>query len=315
MVKNFNLSYPVQTVSFDGVEVTALSDDDIIRKMGYLQDAGISLAMLFGYHLEEKSAFDMDLESKRIGELFRKNGFRITQHHSVVPSFSAGDTPQSKTIDRIKRCIDFTANLGAENIVFHAGRVFGHYSTGEEYNQEFLKEAGRIGIRNLLELCAENIRAAGDYAAGCNVKIALENVERSEPFCDPVYLPELIALVDHPAVGFCLDSGHAHCAGNDPVQWIKTMNRKVFTTHLHDNRGADERIKPGDTSLLSTSGIDEHLTPGLGTIDWRKVIKALREYTALQDLTFETNGWPLADPAEGFKMAIKFWRLLEEKSL
>ena len=59
-------------------------------------------------------------------------------------------------------------------------------------------------------------------------------------------------------------------------------------------------------------GIDEHLTPGLGTIDWRGVVTSLRRNTRLNDLTFETGGWPVKDRAEGYRMAIAFWRMVED---
>ena len=163
----------------------------------------------------------------------------------------------------------------------------------------------------MLEINAENLRAAGEYAEKCGVRIALENIDRSEPLCDPVFLPRLVDMIGLDNVGYCLDAGHAHCSGNSITEWIERMKLKIFTTHLHDNRGPGETIRD-KAAFIWPHGIDEHLTPGLGTIDWRGVVTSLRRNTRLNDLTFETGGWPVKDRAEGYRMAIAFWRMVED---
>ena len=59
-------------------------------------------------------------------------------------------------------------------------------------------------------------------------------------------------------------------------------------------------------------GVDEHLSPGFGTIDWRAVVSALRNASQLEEVTFETGGWPVADRAEGYRLAIAYWRAVED---
>ncbi|MFQ9799533.1 MAG: hypothetical protein ACLR23_12090 [Clostridia bacterium] len=46
------------------------------------------------------------------------------------------------------------------------------------------------------------------------MKIALENLDRFEPMGSAELLPRLVKEAQSPAVGFCLDSGHAHCCGH-----------------------------------------------------------------------------------------------------
>ncbi|MEI3005116.1 MAG: sugar phosphate isomerase/epimerase family protein [Victivallales bacterium] len=311
MKRHFNLAYPVLTVRWDGRFICAVDEEELEQSLDILQSVSIEKVMLAGYHLEEKSAFDMNKESKRIGQVLRERGMRPTQHHSVCPTFALSGTSQKFVVEHLCRCIEFTANLGAENMVIHAGRAFGHYDSVKAFCGLYLAEVERIGIDAMLEINAENLRAAGEYAEKCGVRIALENIDRMEPLCDPVCLPKLVDMIGLDNVGYCLDTGHAHCCGSRITAWIERMKHKIFTTHLHDNRGAGETVHDR-SPFLCAGGIDEHLTPGLGTIDWRGVVSSLRRNTRLNDLTFETGGWPVKDRAEGYRMAIAFWRMVED---
>ena len=146
MKRNFNLAYPVRTVRWDGKFIWAVDEEELEESLDILQSVSIEKVMLAGYHLEEKSAFDMDAESKRIGDILRKRGMVPTQHHGVCPTFALSGTSQKFVVEHLCRCIEFTANLGAENMVIHAGRAFGHYDSVKTFCGLYLAELERIGI-------------------------------------------------------------------------------------------------------------------------------------------------------------------------
>jgi len=77
------------------------------------------------------------------------------------------------------------------------------------------------------------------------------------------YPPCLIArlLTLFPALGACLDTGHAHLAGQ-AVELMRQLAARAFVVHLHDNAARDLK--------------DEHLVPGQGTIPWKELTEALR---------------------------------------
>lgn len=52
---------------------------------------------------------------------------------------------------------------------------------------------------------------------------------------------------------------------------IQKLNEKIFHIHAHDNLGAPKE------NLPVFNRPDPHLAPGNGKIDWKKVIKALRQ--------------------------------------
>jgi len=178
---------------------------------------------------------------------------------------------------------------------------------GVEDNQMFADQVAKYGEEAVYQTIAQNLRVAGDAAQKMGVKIALENGDKFHVLMNSESLPKLVNLTNHPAIGYCLDSGHAHCGGLTAVtDWVHIMGDKLFTTHFHDNRGP--RFAPTD-GFVSAAGIDEHMPVGFGTIPWMDVIQALWEIGYDRTVNFETDGWPCEN---GIGYAIQYWRMMEK---
>lgn len=310
MTANYRLSYQVGTVSWNGTVITRLRDEDYLPTMKILKSLGVDEVMLSGYVDIEPADFDMSEETKRVGDLLRGLGMKAAQHHGLSPMFSPVGTSQKDVVEILKRQVKYTADLNADVLVLHSGRVHAHFKTMQEYVSVFEEQEKTHGLEAVIKTCAENMKAAGDYAEELGVKIALENVDRFEPLGNIEHLPMLIGQTNSPAVGYCLDSGHAHCCGTDIIKWIDVMGDKLFTTHFHDNRGA--RLDAiTDKRWISPHGIDEHLPPGFGTIPWFDVIAALKKIKYNRTVNFESVGWGGMDIKEGFQSAINYWRACE----
>jgi sugar phosphate isomerase/epimerase len=97
-------------------------------------------------------------------------------------------------------------------------------------------------IRSLQEVC--------DIAAPLGVRVAAEIIPNR--LSDPAALVSMLERdIDARNAGICIDFGHAHVMG-DVADAIEIASEHVIATHVHDNHGRE----------------DEHLVPGLGTIDW-----------------------------------------------
>ena len=298
---HYKLSYPLSTVTWDGKKISNIPISKIEKQLDILQSCGISEVMLAGYHDEEPATFDMMGESRKIGDLLRARGMKGAQHHGFASSFAPPGTSQEDVVRRLKRYVDYTANLNADMIVYHTGKPVGPNTT-PELVAEFRKQTAEHGFDAVMRTVADNTRAAGEYAKEKGIRIALENIDLDEPLCDPVHLPELLRMIAHPNVGFCLDTGHAWCSGSSIEKWIHDLGDLLFTTHVHDNHGVPRSGMRGD----------EHLPPGFGTISWRDVILLLEEAGYRNTLNFESSQWPLPDPAEGYRCAIHYWRICEQ---
>lgn len=310
MKEMFKLSYQMPTVTWDGKVIRKLPDAEISGWLDLMRRCGVDEVMISGYHLEEDSDFDVDRETRRLGAELASRGMRAAQHHGLSATYAPLGTSQREAVEHICRGVDFTANLGAKALVLHSGRITGRFVGTGTFIDLFNQECASHGRKRVLEQCAENLRAAGDYAAKQGVLIAMENLDRFEPLGNPEELPQLIALADSPAVGYCLDSGHAHCAGSDILKWIEVMGDKLFTTHFHDNHGPSAAVL-NSTGLVAPHGIDEHLPPGFGTISWIDVIVALVKAGYSRTVNFESGAWPEMEPEAGLKAAIGYWRVSE----
>lgn len=133
------------------------------------------------------------------------------------------------------RCIDACAAVNVPIAVVHPNIGFDRH------------EPTAIG------LC--RYRRMADYAESKNVKLAIENVEGDE------YLDALMQdLQGHPAVGFCLDSGHELCY-NRGRDLLADYGDRLIYTHINSNLGITDPCG-------KISGLDDaHLLPFDGKVD------------------------------------------------
>ena len=300
----------LNTVNWDGKVISQDDDSKIVASLDMLKSIGISEVMLSGYQLEEPADFDMNEGAKHIGTMLTSRGMKASQHHGLAATFAPVGKSQSEVKDKLKRVVEITAQLQADCLVLHAGRIAGKHESAEDFCALYQEQVRKHGINTLIDLSAENIRYAGEIAAKYDLKIALENLGKFEPLSNIELLPKLINTINLDNVGYCLDSGHAFACGVDPVEWIEVMDSKLFTTHFHDNHGCPEWVKNTD-GFIRPTGIDEHLPPGFGTISWIDVVNALRKISYQYTLTFESGAWPMEDEKEGYLHAIRFWRTVE----
>lgn len=308
MTANYRLSYQVGTVSWNGTVITRLPEEDYLPVLKILKSLGIDEVMISGYGDHEPSAFDMMEETKHVGDILRSMGMKAAQHHGLCSMYAPIGTSQEPAIRMLKRQVDYAVNLNADVAMFHSGWCT-EWKKSSNIKQ-FEDSVEKHGLDALIDVCAGNLRVAGEYAQERGIKIALENCDRFEPMANIEILPRLLEKTDSPAVGFCLDSGHAHCCCGNILKWIEVIGDKLFTTHFHDNRGM--RLDAlTDKKWISPHGIDEHLPPGFGTIPWLDVIAALRRIGYKRTINFESTGWGGMDSREGFQAAINYWRTCE----
>ena len=117
-------------------------------------------------------------------------------------------------------------------------------------------EPNEIGLKRFQEIA--------DYAQELGIKIAFENTKIKG------YQEYILKNIKNDNVGICLDSGHLHAHFKDEFDWELFKNR-IFAIHLHDNDATD----------------DQHLIPFDGNIEWKEVIKKLKEANYNGPVTLE----------------------------
>jgi sugar phosphate isomerase/epimerase len=133
-----------------------------------------------------------------------------------------------------------------------------------------------VGWEPFVERNAETIRRLAREAAKSGISIVLENVWHSVHAQSVTGFMDIIDAVGEPNVGICLDSGHTHLAGLSVGDEVRAAGALLRDTHFHDNVG------PANGTLF-----DQHIPPGLGTIDWQDVCRAFDEIAFPGPVVFE----------------------------
>jgi sugar phosphate isomerase/epimerase len=175
--------------------------------------------------------------------------------------------------DVLDASLRFAKGIGAELVVCHAGQRVG-------------ARDARHSMRDQLSAERSALREAGDLAEELGVGIAVENYYPEKPILRgavydysvwPSQLAEQISAVDHPAVGICLDVGHAALAagffGFDFVEECGAIAPFVRHVHLHDNLQRTNLTGEPQFSEHTVYGLgDLHLPPGRGTIPLEELL-------------------------------------------
>ncbi|MCG2770282.1 MAG: sugar phosphate isomerase/epimerase [Anaerolineae bacterium] len=142
----------------------------------------------------------------------------------------------AKTVKGMERAIRAATELGAEAVVFHAYAL-----------QDPLFQRVRTIETHLEELIL--------LAEALNVQFAVENLP-NEGCVGALYA---IMAVMGDRLKFCWDSGHANLPGSGGLSLLDCLRDSLCMVHLSDNDGQT----------------DQHLIPGMGSMDFDKIMKKL----------------------------------------
>jgi sugar phosphate isomerase/epimerase len=179
----------------------------------------------------------------------------MDQAHAYLPANIAHPDSFRREADiaLVERHITCCAAMGIRYVVMHPG-------VGDGYTDP-------IGLREVRELNLEGFARLADHAGALGITIAIENMMddrrrgRRNFGARPGELLDLLAKLDHAALGICFDTSHSHVQRLDSAEAILQLGGHICCTHMSDNDGSG----------------DQHLTPGKGGIDWPAVVQALRE--------------------------------------
>lgn len=214
-----------------------------------------------------------ELRLQIVQELLLETGLAYTVHAPLETNLM-DLTRHDLQRDVLAASLRFAGGIGAAVLVCHAGQ--------------------RSGLRDALysfkdQLAAERsaLREAGDLAGELGVSIAVENYYPELPIVRgavydysvwPSGLAEQISAVDHPAVGICLDVGHAALAadvfGFGYIEECGAIAPLVRHIHLHDNLMKTNLTGEPPVSEHNVYGLgDLHLPPGRGNIPLEELFR------------------------------------------
>jgi sugar phosphate isomerase/epimerase len=152
-------------------------------------------------------------------------------------------------VDEIKRALEIADVIPFRYLIQHIGVA------GQEYDPRRADSA----FSSLEEIKV--------FAGQRGVEVLLENIPNGMTTAERLngFLAET-----HLNLNYCFDIGHAHISGKMESEF-NLMKERIRSTHLHDNDGRQ----------------DQHLFPGLGTIDWSKAMQLLASHPEQYPLLLE----------------------------
>ena len=285
------------------------AESDIIEEhLQMLVDRGIDTVGTDGINWMERDYPEKIIYQFR--KLLDRYNMKVSSVHFAGPSFEVIGKSQNKVIDNLINAIEHFKSWQPSAMVVHWGwpwRERNDFPTVNDWIVEVLNQQIELDEEAVIQIHADNFKLLGKHAAQYGINIAVENLPPPWPVGEePKKVIRTIEMADEPNVGMCLDSGHAHCSGINIAEIVRMIGPKLFETHFHDNKGPIESPTPRNTG-------DLHLPPGMGTIDWVEVIKALDETSFPGPVTFEGGG--LGHGIEGIAkfidITIHKWRTFE----
>jgi sugar phosphate isomerase/epimerase len=193
--------------------------------------------------LEPPAAATWNVDHVAIRKTLNKRGLQAVGHTAYYLPFACPfESIRKAAVEEARRCLELFAKLGIAWVNIHPDRHVPMHST------DYLVERNLESIRELLDIA----RALGVGLMLENLPGDLSTVPLLGRFLEPV-----------PDLGLHLDIGHANLGvpENTTEAILAAYGQRLRHVHLHDNKGGS---------------VDLHLPLGVGNIDVRRQLRALK---------------------------------------
>lgn len=145
---------------------------------------------------------------------------------------------------------------------------------------------------------AARLKASAPAAEDAGIRIAVEN--HCDSFSEEILW--LLDLVDHPAVGACIDTVNALMVMEDPMQAIENLAPRAFTNHFRDDRIEFQRY---GFKLTGTA-------VGDGDIDMQRAYDIIKNRSGMRRINIETE---MEIPLDNMQKALQMEKDTIERSI
>lgn len=208
--------------------------------MAMIRRAGFQLISLSGGNYE-KLGYLKACGRETIHGLCRKHGIKVDSIHAPLGNTIDISHPdicvRGFSVQLMKQAIHACTELHCSIFIAHLSGRFREDDLPDRI----------VGARHSLEELIP-------YAKHKNVHVALENLIC--PASNRLFRI-ILAEIDDPAVGVCLDTSHAHVT-KQLYALIKDYGSRIIAVHISDSKGM----------------LDDHMLPHEGTIEWGRFVTA-----------------------------------------
>ena len=235
----------------------------IIPDREHIEDS-LSLCDLYDCKFEYNDFYRPDVLDSR-----QKQKYIIDFYRNYVHDFShdtmhgaffdvtlhSGD-PKIQEISRlrVRQSMEIAEELGVKAVIFHTGRIQGFRE--KNYIENWLTENESF-FRSVLNEFKEQ-------------QIYMENMFDEAP---DILAKLAKRMQDESRFGVCMDYAHAAVFGTDLEEWLPVLAPYIRHIHINDNNLAE----------------DQHLSIGLGVIDWKHFNERIVQYQIESSVLIEVG--------------------------
>ncbi len=208
----------------------------------------------------------------------------------------------------ISNTIQFAAEMGADVVVIHAGRIsmrhistslLGMFADGKQFSKRYERLRTKLLMKRekLAPPCLDRIKGCLTellpFLAKHKVRLAIENLPSWETVPNESELVALLDEFDSPHLCAWHDTGHGRLREilgfSNATRWLEKYGTRLAGMHIHD---------------VSATGAD-HVMPPLGTMDFTAFKPFVRSDMVL---AFEpAPGTPAQEIKEGLRTVAQAW--------
>ena len=298
------------SISTSYLVTSKISGADIVRRLAALEISEVEL----GYGIDEKCFLD-------IREALNQSRLQVSSVHNFFPippsapnAKGGGDVfllshpaaeERNIAISWTQRSIEQAVTVGAKAVVLHCGRIemnaerkrlYAFLRNGQIHSpraQNFIhkKLADRekhklIYLDNVLRSLEDLIPTAEQN----EIILSLENRYHYHELPGPDEFEIIFEKFAGAPIGYWHDTGHAHAQESLDIisadELLKRYHKNLVGMHIHDARG-----------------LDDHLPPGTGEIDFKKIATRIGDDT-LKVIELKP-GTPDREVASGIRYLVK----------
>ena len=153
-------------------------------------------------------------------------------------------------------------------------------------------------VKQLMKSFAAQLKASAPAAEAAGIRIAVEN--HCDSFSEEILW--LLDLVNHPAVGACIDTVNALMVMEDPMQAIANLSPRAFTNHFRDDRIEMQRYG----FKLTGAAVGE------GDIDMRRAYEIIKTESVMRRINIETE---MEIPLDNMEQALRMEKDTIQRSI
>ncbi len=205
--------------------------------------------------LEPIAAYRGQIDLPETRKALEGSNLGIVGHTAYyLPLASPFESLRRAAVEEIRWALEVFAELKVSKMTVHPDRSI----------------AFSLGPKGVLQKNVQSFGQINGLAKPLGIQVLIENMDRTFNTVDQIRH----ALSQIPQLGFHLDVGHANLNAerNRTEEFLQAFHDRLAHVHLSDNFGKKE---------------DLHLPLGVGSIDWKKIIRLLKGFGYDGTITLE----------------------------